>query len=180
MVRLAVAATMVMGVRHSGLKRLFHSLDMVPMSLVTYAKHMLAVTYVKNCVVTLQEVAIVLVVCFDGWITRCRTASGAAGMDEGASGNTHWNLKNGSITITMSANGNNSTHCWWHGGSSCRRAVGTLGQAPWVPLNHDCVGQGCEDLYDGRVYGNVELKKEEFVTHVAKSLGTALRKLNAD
>ena len=34
-------------------------------------------------------------------------------------------------------------------------------------------------LRDRRVYGNVELKKEESINHVAKRLGTALRKLRA-
>ena len=34
-------------------------------------------------------------------------------------------------------------------------------------------------LCDRRVYGNVELKKEECINHVAKRLGTALRKLRA-
>ena len=34
-------------------------------------------------------------------------------------------------------------------------------------------------LCDRRVYGNVELKKEECIKHVAKRIGTALRKLRA-
>ncbi|KAK2190551.1 hypothetical protein NP493_76g02000 [Ridgeia piscesae] len=146
---------MDMGVWHAGLTKLCRFLDMVPMSQAIYTKHILAVTYANNCVVTrvldaaaatvrrvyreidssLQEDAVIdQVVSLDGsWMTRGhKSAYGIGCVIDTMTG----------LCVDLAVLSSCCQRCsyaWRRYGKHSPE----FGRAPWIPECNDCVGWGC-------------------------------------
>ena len=193
--RQAVAASMDMGVCHAGLVKLCRFLDMKPMTHTSFTKHAHVVCHANMVVVTRmfdnaadvvrrvyrdtdpsigEDDTIDLIVSFDGsWMTRGHNSQYGVGcVVEVLTG----------LVIDLQVMSLYCQRCAYastrHGG------MDTMEFKHWFrahepECNRNYKGASFNSLTNLRVYGDVELKKAECINHVAKRLGTALRKLAA-